>query len=134
MDPQEKIRLLQIELAKVRQEANQLRKRLSINGYHERRIQQAAEDALLLAMVRIAGVHPSRRLMVSLGIPEGRFEHALALLRLARIVTRQRHWATTDMAVVESRIETARQRALKDPEVFFWRHTRRIAWRKKLES
>lgn len=134
MNPQEKIRLLQIELARVRQEATALRKRLGEDGRHPRRIEKAHEDALLLAALHLAGVMPSRRLAASLGIPQQRWEHALALLRLARIVTRQRHWATTDIGMIETRLETARQRALSDPEVFFLRHSRRRRWWRKAEK
>jgi hypothetical protein len=124
MKPEQEVRLLQIELAKAKQEATRLRKKLGENGRHARRIELAYEDALLLVSLRVGGVFPSRRLSMSLGLSQSRWEHAVALLKLARVITRRRTWLTTDPTVIEPKLTTAKQKALEDSQLFFLRHSR----------
>lgn len=121
MNPEQQLRYLQIELAKVKQEATQLRKALGINRKHTRRIEKAYEDGLLLAMWFAGGIIPSRRYALLHGFTQPRWENAVALLKMARIITRQRHWVTRDLALIEARLGTARQRAIADPPQFFLR-------------
>jgi hypothetical protein len=121
LTPEQQIGYLQIELAKAKQEATRLRKALHENNKHARRVDRAYEDALLLASWRVAGIIPSRRYARLYNITQHRWESALALLKLARIVTRQRHWAVTDLATIERNLANARSKALDDPGLFFLR-------------
>jgi hypothetical protein len=128
MKSEQQIRLLQIELEKARQENTRLRKALGENGLHARRVQQAYEDAVLLSTAYCAGIIPSRRYGRSLGLTQTRWEHATALLKLARVIIRQRHWSIKDPMVIEKRLAGARDRALSDPNLFFLRHSRHRRW------
>jgi hypothetical protein len=56
MRTEQELRLLKIELEKAKQENSRLRKSLSENGRHARRVQNAYEDALLLATAYSAGM------------------------------------------------------------------------------
>lgn len=123
------VRMLQLELERVKAEAVKLRKRLAENGRHPRRIQQAVDDALLLAMVKVAGIHPSRRLAASLGLSQSRWEHAVALLKMARVITRSHHWEVSDLETIERKVTAAKVKAESDKQLFFLRHSRhRRTW------
>ena len=118
---EQKLRYLEVDLLKLRAENTRLRKALKENGRHSRRVERAYEDALLLATWQAAGIIPSRRYAKIKGMSQNRWENATALLKLARIITRQRHWTTDNLAVIEKRLETARERATADPPLFFLR-------------
>ena len=127
---EQQIGYLQIELTKAKSEATKLRKALGENGRHARRIQKAYEDALLLAGWRQAGIIPSRRYALQYGLTQPRWENAIGLLRLARVVSRHRFWEITELAVIERRLAAAREKALTDPALFFLRmprHHQRVA-------
>lgn len=124
MNAKQQVKYLELQLAKSRAEAAQLRKKIGENSRHVRRIQRAYEDALLFSMWRVAGITPSRDYAKIQGISQNRFQNATALLKMARVIVRQRHWAVTDLAVIEQRLATARQKALDDPELFFLRLNR----------
>jgi len=121
MNAEQHIKYLELELTKVKAEAAQLRKKLGENSRHARRVQKAYEDALLLAMWRVSGIIPSRSYTKQQGISQNRFQNATALLKMARVIVRHRHWEVKDLAIIEQRLTTARQRALDDPELFFLR-------------
>ena len=123
------VRILELELAKVKAEAAQLRKKLGENGRHPKRVQNAKEDAILLATIKIAGVHPSRRLAVTLGMSESRWNNAVALLKLARVITRSYHWEVSDLPTIERQLTTAEEKAKRDVNLFFLRHCRHGEWR-----
>lgn len=57
---------------------------------HQNRVEEAYKDALMLAAWRANGIIPSRRYASLYGISQNRFENAVGLLRLARIVVRRR--------------------------------------------
>jgi hypothetical protein len=123
------LRYAQLELEKTRQENARLRKALKERSREAKRINRAYEDALLLATWRSGGIIPSRRFAMFHGISQHRFENSVALLKMARVIQRQRHWVTQDLAVIESRLSTARDKALTDPALFFLRlnkHHRRL--------
>ena len=121
MDAEQRLRYMQIELEKARQENARLRKSLQERSREAKRINRAYEDALLLATWRSGGIIPSRRLAFIHGMSQHRYENAIALLKLARVVQRQRHWVTGDLVVIETRLVAAREKALADPEIFFLR-------------
>ena len=120
----QKVKLLEIELAKARQEAALLRKRLGEHSRHQKRVEKAYEDALLLAFWRSVGIKPARRFAARYEMSQDRWQNALALLRLARIVQGRSRWPEIEMEVVERRLSSARDKALADPELFFLRHPR----------
>lgn len=124
MNEQQIIRYLELENAKLRAEAARLRQRLHENSRHARRIDQAHDDALLLALWRIGGIAVSRDYAKSQAISQNRYQNAVALLKLARVIVRQRHWTVHDLATIEQRLAMARQKALDDPDLFFLRHPR----------
>jgi len=124
MNHEQHMKYLELENAKLRAEATQLRKKLGENARHARRIQKAYEDALLLAMWRVSGITPSRSYTKEQGISQNRFQNATTLLKMARVIVRHRQWAIKDLAIIEQRLATVRQKALNDPELFFLRHPR----------
>jgi hypothetical protein len=121
MTPEQQIKYLEIELTQVKREATRLRKTLHENSRHARRINRAYQDALLLVTFRVAGIIPSRRFAGLHEISQNRYENALGLLRMARIIQRERHWIMIDAATAEGRLEKARQNAIEYPESFFCR-------------
>jgi hypothetical protein len=120
----QQVRYLEIDLLKARQENTALRKALHQNSRHVRRVEKAYEDALLLAAWRSSGIIPSRRYAKQYGLTQNRWQNAMALLKLARVVERQRRWVTEDPAVAEKKLEKAKARAMADPQLFFLRLNR----------
>lgn len=112
------------ELEQLRQENARLSKALGEATYHSRRVQLAYEDALLLAQWRAIGIIPSRRYAKHHKMSQRRWQNALALLRMARIVVGHRRWSTDEVALIEKRLESARGRAAEMPESFFSRLNR----------
>lgn len=118
------IRLLELETHELRQELGRLRNTLAKRDGHARRIRQAHQDALLLALWAAGGVPPSRRYAKRHNITQPRWEHAMALLRLARVLTGNRRWVTRDAATIEARLERAAQQAIDTPGAYRARHAR----------
>lgn len=118
MNDKQRIQYLEIELTKARRESAKLRKKLGIANKHFRRVDQAYEDALLLATWKSAGIHPSREYAKRHGITQNRFENACGLLRLARVVVSHRTWVTDKLEEVEARLQKAKEKALESPEAY----------------
>lgn len=123
MNAKQQVRYLELENRQLRDEANQLRKKLKINSRHAKRVQKAFDDALLMVMWHCSGIPVSRRYTKLHGISQNRWENAMGLLRMARIVTRHRHWITIDLATAEARLRTAKERATNDRELYRLRLT-----------
>ena len=81
-------------------------------------------EALLLSLWKIGHIHPSREYTKAQGISQNRWQNAITLLKMARVVTRHRHWTTKDLDLIETRLKSAVQTALDHPEAFFLRHPR----------
>jgi hypothetical protein len=124
LTPEQRIRYLEIELGKAKTEATKLRKTLKENSRQARIIDKAYEDALLLVFWRSIAIRPSRRFAATYGITQPRWEHAIALLRLARLIQGKGRWSTVAATVMEQKLAKARDKALEDHELFFLRHTR----------
>lgn len=124
MKPLQAIRYLELENADLRRENGRLRHKLADERHHPRRIERARDDALLLAMWKGAGIHPSRRFAVAQGMTERQWENAIALLRLARVLTGNRRWVTKDAAIIEQRLERAAKTAIESEEAYNARHGR----------
>src|SRR5215213_2198019 len=101
------IKYLQVELAKAKAEAAYLRKKLQLSNRHAKRIDKAYEDALLLATWRAAGIIPSRRYAKCQGFTQNRWQNAVALLKMSRVIQRYYHWATEDLGLIETRLANA---------------------------
>jgi hypothetical protein len=121
LTPIQKLGYLEADNLRLMQENTRLRKALSANHRHRRRIERAYEDALLLASWRAAGIIPSRRYANRFGVTQFRYENAFGLLKLARIIQGNRRWVTDDLETISKKLEIARNRALEDPDVFFLR-------------
>jgi hypothetical protein len=121
MNTEQELRLLKIELEKTRAEANQLRKRLGENNRHKRRIDRAYDDALLMVFWWSVGIRPSRRFAALYGINQYRWENAVGLLRMARIMQGRSRWTKVEVEQAEKRLTAAKERALLDSQLFFLR-------------
>lgn len=121
---EQQVRLLEIELAKARAENTQLRKRLGENSRHLKRIERAYENALLMISWRSAGIKPSRRFAAHYHINQYRWENAVGLLRMARIIQGTSRWPIADLQEMERRLVQAKERAIADPALFFLRMNR----------
>lgn len=122
------IRYLELENEQLRRDVGRLAKRLAEEGHHVRRVAQARQDAELLALWAGAGLHPSRRLALRYGLTQRRWENAIALLRLARILTGNRRWGTRDPAVIAQRLDRAAKTAIEQESAYLARH---VAFRRR---
>lgn len=111
-------RYLTQEVRELRAENAQLRKRLGETNRHARRVARAYQDALLLATWRAAHIPPSRSYAAHHKISQRRWQNAIGLLRLARVIEGRSRWVTTDLALVEARLAVARQRATEQPAAY----------------
>jgi len=118
MTPEQQIKYLLLEINRLKDEGTQLRKKLHLSSRHARRVMQAYQDAVLLSVWRVAGASASRSYAKKYGVSQNRWEAAMALLRMARIVTRHRTWNTTNATVIDEMLEKARERAIEQPFVF----------------
>ena len=106
------------EIRELRAENTALRKKLGETNRHARRVARAYQDALLLATWRAAHIFPSRSYAAHHRMSQRRWQNAIGLLRLARVIEGHRRWVTTDLALVEARLSVARQRAIDTPAAF----------------
>jgi hypothetical protein len=92
--------------------------------YHPNRtqltIQAAYEDALYLAALHLAGLSISRAQLTMQGMTVARWTYARALLEMGRLLE---GWRINerDEAIIRSRLESAFQRALAYPDLFYAR-------------
>lgn len=124
MNTDTQVRILEIELAKARAEATALRKALGENSRHKKRIEKAYEDAMLMAFWRSVGIKPSRRFAARYDVTQDRWQNAICLFRMARLIDGRSRWPAVDLEVTERKLAQARDRALADPGLFFMRHAR----------
>jgi len=117
-------RYLRIELTKAQTEAAQLRKQLKLSNRHGKRVDKAYEDALLLATWYAAAIIPSRAYARRFNLTQNRWQNAIALLKMARIIQRQRHWVTADLSLIEKRLQSARDQSIEFPDAYFARLNR----------
>lgn len=105
-------------IRELRYENTQLRKKLGETSRHAARVRLAYKDALLLAQWRAVGIMPSRTYARRHDITQRRWQNAIALLRMARVITDYRRWAITDLASIEQRLDVAKARAITQPESY----------------
>ncbi len=118
MTPEQRTRYLELENEQLRHENATLRKRCLETSAHTRRIERAYDHALLLASWCAGGIPPSRRFAARHNMGQRHWQNACALLRMARVLDRNRHWVSTDLAVIETRLERARADAIASPDAF----------------
>ena len=119
MTSEERIRDLELQNHLLRAEVTRLAKLAGERSKHARRVTRAYNDAILLAGLRAGGQRTSRPHMVEEhGFTQNRWENACALLRLARVLTRHRHWRTLDLERIGSALEDARLVAMEQPTAF----------------
>jgi len=118
MNLSQEVEYLKLEIQKLKADRARMTKALQENSCHGRRVQRAYEDALLLAMWRSSGIIPSRRYARLHKFSQHRWENATGLLRMARVLTGHRRWATNDLTTIEARLETAKQRALENRDAY----------------
>ncbi len=124
MQSETKLRLAETELKKLQQENARLRKRLQENSRHARRIDRAYHDALLLAQLHVGYTPTSRGFAAqAANMSQRRWQNALALLKMARVHS-GRAWIHHDLLTVESRLESAKDKAIAVPEAYFARLNR----------
>lgn len=114
-----------LELDRLREEVARLRRRLREQSRHAERMRRAYSAALLLAQLHVGYQPTSRKLARRLGLTQRQWENGMALLRLARIVTRS-GWAVHDLPTIEAALQRAYDRALEEPESFFVRGPRHL--------
>lgn len=106
------------EIKELKAENTALRKKLKETNRHARRVARAYQDALLLATWRAAHIPPSRSYAAHHRISQRRWQNAIGLLRLARVIEGRSRWITTDLTLVEQRLAVARQRATEQPAAY----------------
>lgn len=115
---------LQDELRTLKLINRKLWRRVAEDGRHGRRVRRAHTDAMHIVALGIGyGVLlPSRAMVGEHGISQRRWENAIALMRMARLVTlrpgRGYAWATGDVGTITARIDTALDQAIDQPEAF----------------
>ena len=85
---------------------------------HTNRIEIAYHDALTLAVWRCNGIIPSRRYASIYGITQNRYENAIGLLRMARVIEKHRTWTVEDLKIIKARLKSAKDMALEIPEAY----------------
>ena len=123
MQSETKLRLAETELKKLQQENAKLRKRLGERSRHARRVDRAYHDALLLAQLHIGYAPTSRQFAGHASISQRRWQNAMALLKMARLHD-GRTWLHHDLLTVESRLDSAKDKAVATPEAYFARLNR----------
>lgn len=110
-------RWLDFTVERLDAENKALRRKLRLSSRHARRVQQAFEDAHLMATSHIAYVDTGRAAMERRGITKRRWECAVALLRMARVLDGTR-WLLHDAERIGSKLERAVERAIDEPGLF----------------
>ena len=118
LSAEQRNRLLESQLRVANAEIAQLRRRLSENGAHAKRIDRAYVDGLLLAQRHLAFLDTSRQAaLAGADISHCRWENALALLRLGRCHNGRR-WLLHDLAEIEAALSRAKAVALENPDAY----------------
>jgi len=118
------ISALRVEVERLRAENAKLHRNAKRQASFIAKVERAHADALLFLSLRVGGITPSREYAATLGIGRRRWQWAMALLKLAKLVNHD----PTDPAVVE-RLESAKGEALANQlalKVRLTRHGRDI--------
>lgn len=118
MNIEQELAYCKLALAEALAENAALRKKLNENSRHARRVRQSYQDALLLSIWRTGGIIPSRRFAEKHGITRRRWQNAIAILRIARVVVRERAWDVVDAVIIQARLDKAVETAVDVPGAF----------------
>lgn len=112
------LRLAKLEIERLRRENTQLRKKVAANGRHVRRVDRAYADALLLAQLHIGYSSTSRGyVQQAASMSQRRWQNAIGLLKLARVHD-GRSWQCHDLLTIETRLNTAVEKAILTPAAY----------------
>ncbi len=117
LSPDQRIKLLELELKQAKGEATKLRKAMIENSRHGQRIKQAYQDAILLANLHIAYQPSSRSSGQRAAISRRRWTNAIALLQLARVYNCRKFLAHS-LVEIEAALEKAQRIALENPAAY----------------
>lgn len=117
---EQRINLLELELKQAKAENTQLRNALHQNTRHTKRIEQAYQDALLLAQLHIGYEPTSRNAGSRAAISRRRWTNAMALLKLARVYN-CRKFIAHSLVEVEPALQRAKRIATENPTSYLAR-------------
>jgi hypothetical protein len=122
MDYQRIVTYLNTENRQLRDAVVKLGAKVGERTYHPRRVRLAYEDALLMAVSYSGGTYPSREYMMQYKeMSRARFDNALALLRMARVVKRKWLWPArreVHFPTIEKAVGLAKTKATDKPESY----------------
>ena len=90
----QKIAYLEIVNRDLQAANTELARRLHEKNGHVKRVNLAYQDAILLATWKVGGLSPSRELAKKHGVTQRRWQNAIGLLKMARIINVQT-WVST---------------------------------------
>lgn len=117
---EQRTKVLELELKQVKAENAQLRNALRQNTRHTKRIEQAYQDALLLAQLHVGYQPTSRNASGRAAISRRRWTNAVALLKLARAYN-CRKFTVHSLAEVEPALQRAKRIAEENPTSYYAR-------------
>jgi hypothetical protein len=112
------VQLLERENKRLKADAAKMRKKLGECDAHNRRITEAYGHAVTLAKWHCQGIEPSRRFAGKNNISHRKWQNANAMLRMARVLDRCRHWTTGDLNLIVEWLDRAWSDAIETPESF----------------
>lgn len=124
MRAEQELRILRMEYDCIQAENTRLRKIAQERNRHAKRVALAYRDALQLALWMQGGILASRRYAALHRMSQRRWQNAIGLLRVARVVVGHRRWATCDILTIEPRLCNARQYAIDNPAAYHARLNR----------
>lgn len=124
MTPEQELRILRMEYDCIQAENTRLRKIANERNRHVKRVALAYRDALQLALWQQGGIQASRRYAKLHSMSQRRWQNAIGLLRVARVVVGCRCWSTSNMSAIEPRLCNARQYAIEHPFAYHARLNR----------
>ena len=121
MNIDQELAYCKLALAEALADNARLRKNLKENSRHAQRVRQAYKDALLLSLWHTGGIVPSRRFAEAHSITRRRWQNAVAILRMARVIVRERTWEALDAPIIQARLDKAMEAAIDIPGAFHCR-------------
>jgi hypothetical protein len=110
-------RWLDFTVERLDAENKALRRKLRLSSRHARRVRLAFEDAQFLTTAHIGYLDTGRAAMERRGITKRRWECAVALLKMARVLDGSR-WRLHDAERIGGKLERAVERAIDEPGLY----------------
>lgn len=122
MTPEQTATALQLEVKRLAADNAELRRKLEERNRHRQRVLQAATDARLLLLWRSGGTSTSAATANRLaGMSRRRWQNAVALLRMARLVDFAWKWDERAPDAAERAVVRATERAIASRDSFLMR-------------